>query len=245
MADPADQSNSDSLDERRFRRESEEKKRELDLREREVAAKEREAPSLWRNPLFVPLLVAAFGFSANVWVEKIRDDNTLQVERQRAQSTLILEAIRTGQNTDAACKNLVFFVHLKLIDDSSEAIADECKDAPKGAPSLPANPLGSGYGAQPFGQGPYGNGILDFRYPGFVVDADTSLPLEGARVKAEGFPPVETDARGYFPLPGSLANGTDWVVTVEKPGYETTRQTVKVGSLFSIGLHPVAVPTKK
>jgi hypothetical protein len=102
------------------------RKRELDIMEREVAAKEREVlakeedlkRSRWLNPTVIGLFAAALGLIGSVIVARVNDSNTLRVaienntatqtvESHRAQSNLVLEAIRTG-NPDAACRNLTF-----------------------------------------------------------------------------------------------------------------------------------------
>jgi hypothetical protein len=171
------------------------------------------------------------------------NENTLEVERQRAQSTLILEAIRTGGTPNAACKNLIFFVGLGLLVDGSHTIADQCKSTPKGAPALPAAapvlglPAVQGYGLQPFGQGPFG-GISSVS--GFVLDVGTGLPLAGATVTVDKNPPVQTDGGGWFPMPSSyqsLRSGTELGVTVEKDGYETMKVKLSVGGLLVIDMH--------
>ena len=118
--------------------------RELDLKEREVAAKEKEATakerevgrSRWSMPLVVGLLGTTAGLFVNVFVTSANNAASLSVERQREQSNLVLEAIKTKDPNDV-CKNLVFFVKLKLLDDPNHAITDQCKSAPKGLPSLP------------------------------------------------------------------------------------------------------------
>jgi hypothetical protein len=137
---------SESLDERKFLADTVSKQRELDLREREVAAKEREikskeeelARSRWLNPLLIGILVAAIGLISSVVVASLNNAATQKLERQRAQSTIILETIRTGTgNTDASCKNLVFMANLHLIDDPDNTIHKQCASVPEGIPSLP------------------------------------------------------------------------------------------------------------
>lgn len=171
--------------------------------------------------------------------------NTFEVERQRAQSLLILEAIKSGAGPDAVCKNLTFFVDLRLIDDSSRAISDRCKSKPKGVPALPPTPSSGGYGLQPFGESAFG-GIAGSGLPldGYASDADTGLPLPDARVTVGRAPAVKTDLLGHFPMP-HLPEGTELDVTVEKSGYETAKMRVKVGSIFNIGLHHKISPTKQ
>lgn len=246
-------SNDGSPDEQKFESEKAAKTRELDLREREVAAKEREATAArWSTPIVLGLVAAFLGFLANLVVTALNNYNTLQVERQRSQSTLLLEAIKTGGGTDAVCKNLVFFVELGLVDDTNKTIRTQCGGAPKGVPSLPAAPSGTtfglpGFGVQPFGKGSFG------ALTGYVYDADTNLPVAGAKVTVsentapviKGLKGIEergtalTDSMGFFPiLPGEFVlPGSELDVTVEKTGYQTANVKLKVDGLLTVGLH--------
>src|SRR5215472_8771518 len=75
-----------------------------------LATKEQEgAVARWSNPIVVGLFATALTLAGNIIVTRLNNTNTLALERQRAQSNLILEAIKTGGNADAACKNLTFF----------------------------------------------------------------------------------------------------------------------------------------
>jgi hypothetical protein len=124
------------------------KERELRLKELEITAKERELKtSKWLNPVGLGLLAAAFGFAGSIVVTLFNNSNTEKIERSRAQSTLILESIKTNGAPDSVCSNLTFFVKLGLLDDSSKAIAGTCPANTYGVPSLPAgtntvNPTG-------------------------------------------------------------------------------------------------------
>ncbi len=124
------------------------REREIKIKEREVAAKEQEAlakqeelrRSRWLNPTAIGLFAAALGLIGSVIVARVNNANTQQVERLQSEANLTLEAIKTGTgNTDAACKNLVFFVSLGLVHDPDLKIASQCKYAPAGPPSLPAS----------------------------------------------------------------------------------------------------------
>jgi hypothetical protein len=84
------------------------KKREIDLKDRELRLKEAELVSPnWRNPVFVGLMAAALGLLGNLVATSLQNWNTQRVERYKAQSNLILEAIKTGDQEKAA-KNLAF-----------------------------------------------------------------------------------------------------------------------------------------
>jgi hypothetical protein len=141
------------LEERKLEYETIAKQRELDLREREVAAKEREVAakekglerSRWLNPTVIAIFVAGIGLISSVVVARLNNQATQDLERSRSQSTIILEAIRTGTgNTDASCKNLVFLSNLGLIDDPRQTIHTQCASVPAGIPSLPAASPGDG-----------------------------------------------------------------------------------------------------
>ena len=215
--------NGNTLEERRFAQESAAKRRELDLREREVAVREREMASRWLSPIVLGLFATALGLAANVVIALLNNKNTLEVERRRSQSSLLLEAIKTG-STDDTCKNLVFFVELGLVNDINQTIRKECESAPKGVPSLPVAHSGLGP-----------NGVtLDWRATGYVYDADTGSPIADAKVTVPVLqgPPMQTDSTGSFTIPISrltLANGGKLEATVEKTGYQTT--TLRLNSL--------------
>lgn len=118
------------------------RKREMDLREREVAAREREIAareaeinrSPWLNPLVIGLFVAAIGFIGNAVVAALNNQNTQTVERFRARSSLVIDAIKTDQQK--ACNNLLFLVNAKLLDDTDSAIKQVCQNQPQQAPAL-------------------------------------------------------------------------------------------------------------
>jgi hypothetical protein len=145
--------NGGRLDERKFERENTAKTRELDLREREVAVKEREVSSRWGNPIVLGLFATALGLAGNVWVAHSNNTNTLEVERQRSQSSLVLEAIRTGGNADATCKNLVFFVELGLVDDTNQTSASNANLHPKACLRCPLRPREGDMGYNHLGRG--------------------------------------------------------------------------------------------
>jgi hypothetical protein len=118
--------------------ESQRKDRELNLKEREVAAKEKEVNvSRWSNPVVLGLFAAAVGLIGNVFVARVNNQNTQAIERLHTQSTLILQAIKTDENS--SCNNLIFFVKLGLIDDPNNTIRSTCPKKDYAPPSLPAS----------------------------------------------------------------------------------------------------------
>jgi hypothetical protein len=200
------------------------RERELQLREREVVAKEKEvSKSRWSHPLILALLAAAAGLIGNVVVAIVNNDNTQKIEHSHAQSSLILEAIKTGDNV-AACKNLNFFAKLGLLDDAKGNIASTCPgDKNNGVPTLPAGG--------------------DHRQSSFlkilVTDAG-GIPISGARVSDRDSlgngDNCETNDAGLCVLP-PLPQGDRLSIRVEKTGYKSQEVTyVWTGDVIHISL---------
>jgi hypothetical protein len=113
---------------------------EIKLKEAEVLAKERElTASKWLNPVVIGLFAAALGLVGNVVVTTINSTNTQELERFHTRSTIILEAIKTNGDTNAACKNLVFLVSLGLVADTNHTITGACPGNAQGVPSVSAD----------------------------------------------------------------------------------------------------------
>lgn len=112
------------------------KREELELKKLEVQAKQRElTTSKWLNPVAIGLFAAAIGLITNVVVSIINNQDAQQLERTREQSSLIVEATKTNGDVDAACRNLIFFEGLGLIEDENHVIAGACPGSARGAPS--------------------------------------------------------------------------------------------------------------
>jgi hypothetical protein len=249
------------LEERRFLEESAARTRELDLKERDASAREREVTaketelgrSRWLNPLVIGLFAAAVGLIGNVIVALVNDRNTQKIERIRAQSSLVLDAIRTGTgNTDAACKNLLALVGLGLLDDASHTIQQRCDTAPAGPPSLPAQGGQSGAGTA-MGA----NGLLGGAYPlvdvsGTVVD-ELGNGIAGANLSALSMTgPASQDAGGIL---GKMAttdsggafvfhglNGGIYSIFASKDGFEANSQSV---SAYFSGTNVIRIVLKR
>lgn len=89
-----------------------------ELRREDHALKLREArASNWRNPLVVAVLAAAVAATGNAVVAYLNNSNLQQVEERKGQSSLILEAIKTG-DPDKASVNLQLLLDAGLISDS-------------------------------------------------------------------------------------------------------------------------------
>jgi hypothetical protein len=88
------------------------KEREIAVKEREIAVKEKQLANRWRSPLFLAIIAGAIGLFGSLVVAFLNNQNTQSVEHFRAQSNLVLEAIKTNGDSNAVCKNLTFFVKL-------------------------------------------------------------------------------------------------------------------------------------
>jgi hypothetical protein len=213
------------------------KKRELDLREREVKAKEDEVQvkktelgrNRWTNPLVLALFGATVGLIGNIWVEHANNKWAKSTEQFKAQSSLILEAIKTG-DTDKACKNLLFFVKLRLVDDSPEGtIQHECASASQGPPSLPIGQFIDAMTVFPKIQ----------TVSGTVVDVKNDSPIASARVAIENAVTKRmesgesvTDSDGHFTLSFLKPTpGHQIAVKVEMTGYEPFRVEIPSGEI--------------
>jgi hypothetical protein len=131
---------SSSLDERKFFSDQKAKERELGLLEREVLVKERElARSRWLNPTVLGLFAAALGLLGTLIVAERNNSSSRQLENVKLQSSLIIQAISTGDAT-TACKNLLFFRKLGLLEDPRNLI-DQCASSPANTPVLPSSSI--------------------------------------------------------------------------------------------------------
>jgi hypothetical protein len=214
-----------SLEARKFAQETAARKRELDLKEREVLAKEEELKrSRWLNPTVIGLFAAALGLIGSVVVARVNNANTQEVQRLQAEANITLEAIKTGTgNTDAACKNLIFFVSLGLIRDPGGKIGTQCRGTPAGPPSLPTGQISS---AQ----------TQTFLFKGKVVDGSTKEGIVGAKVSVTPLGALVSTANDYviftnengdfaITLPLWWTTTTNFV-RVTKAGYTETTSEV-------------------
>ena len=100
-----------------------------ELRREDHALKLREVKaSNWRNPLVVAVLAAAVAATGNAVVAYLNNSNLQRVEERKGQSSLILEAIKTG-DPDKAGVNLQLLLDAGLISDSrADAIRTYLRD---------------------------------------------------------------------------------------------------------------------
>jgi hypothetical protein len=204
--------------------------RELELNSREHALDARQqtleardlasGASAWKNPLVLAIFAAAIGLIGNVVVAVANVYSNQAVEKQKLQSNLIVEGIKTTQEN--ACKNLKFFLSLKLIDDSQDGATKKvCQPNSNDIPSLP--PPGAVDSVNP--TTPSQKDLFDDVYAdvlGIVIEDRTSKPIEGVRLTTpELSSGVMTDKEGHFALPASAFLSTTHTTPLhaEKDGY--------------------------
>lgn len=144
-----------SLEAEKIRGELRLKEQELSIKREEIAIKQREIElkllehkrNIWLNPINLGVLAALIGVLGTVIAKQIEDVSNRKLEQQRIEnasllektklnSSLILEAIKTGDQEKAA-KNLAFLVEHQLIDDPDGKIRASLANKDK-IPVLPA-----------------------------------------------------------------------------------------------------------
>ena len=118
------------------------KEREQQNRDTELRLKEREqrTSAWWRSPLTVAIIAAAAAAAGNAVVAVVNGSLQRELERSKAESTRILEMIKTG-DPERAASNLEFLFQSGLISDqmlSSNIKAFLDKRQPGTGPSLPS-----------------------------------------------------------------------------------------------------------
>jgi hypothetical protein len=130
---------------------------ECDFRNREIAIKEAQqrtaeqdlairkeeaSRSRWRSPLVVAIFTAAAAALGNAIVAFVSGNEGQELESRRAESTRILEMIKTGTgNPDKAAENLRFLADVGLIEDPHRLAAIQhflSTRQPGSGPSLPS-----------------------------------------------------------------------------------------------------------
>jgi hypothetical protein len=214
------------------------KTRELDIYEREVAAKEAELSRSPWSPTAITVFIAMLALVGNLIALVVNNWNLQKVERIRSQSNITLEAIRTG-NPETACKNLLTFINLGLVDDAEKTIRHNCETSPASGPSLPVN-LGI-TSPTSFTTGQFLDAVNNV-IRGVVLDADTHQPIGDVAVSVPAASlSAQTDAKGQFvmTLPKNTMLPFGTVLNAEKPGYETLQQpeALLAGTSLTVELH--------
>jgi hypothetical protein len=148
-------------------------RKELDIKEKELELKEKELQDLgkrkiWKiDPVIVGIVAALIGFLGNVIATFLQGRSSLELERTRQganrsletdkfRSSLILEAIKTG-DPEKAARNIEFFLAAGLLEDQSGKISlylsekNKIPVLPSKSPGLSAGepverlPLGDAY----------------------------------------------------------------------------------------------------
>lgn len=123
-----------SLEERKF--DAECRFRELELQLKRDESKAQLAAQKDRSPILVPVWVGVLGLLGGILLATVQGFFTGKLEREKAQSNLILKAIETGNIQDSAT-NLRFLIRAGLLDDPSGKIVASLNE-PGGVPTLPA-----------------------------------------------------------------------------------------------------------
>ena len=123
--------------------------REFALKQADFRLREKQS-SVWRNPVFLGLLVAALSLGGNVYATWRQSQSAERHEHAREQSSLVVEAIKSN-DPKLAAKNLQFLINVGLLDDP-EGKMRTILAHPDDVPYLPAR----GYGDGGYGTGGYG-----------------------------------------------------------------------------------------
>lgn len=195
------------------------KEQEIKLKETEIKAKERELrTSRWMNPVVIGLFATALGLAVNIIVTVVNNRNTQEVEHFHTQSTLVLEAIKTNGDTNAACKNLIFFVSLGLLEDTNHTITGACPGNIQGVPSVSD-------------EGPPDSSGGHLFYPLRVQTVDDNgAPVSGVSVEADLVPSNPPLSDSSFP---GEVSGYRWLFKGT-----SSQITGKDGSCF-LGMAPL------
>lgn len=126
-----------SLDDRKFDFERDARLKEIAIRDRELSIKETEfRRSRWLNPTVIGLVAAATGLFGNLLVAFFANVNNQKIEKFKAQSNLIVQAVGTG-DAKSACRNLISFIRLGLLEDP-EGRLSKCETDLNTIPVLPS-----------------------------------------------------------------------------------------------------------
>ena len=95
---------------------------ELKLRRDEIDLKKDEmSRNLWRSPLLIGIILAFVGLIANLVVIYVQNENAKIEAKEKLESSLIIESIKTGDPKKAQ-KNLEFLIKVGFIEDPDDKI---------------------------------------------------------------------------------------------------------------------------
>lgn len=124
-----------SLEDRKFEADCRFREMELQIKRDEAGA--RLAAQKDRSPILIPIWVAVVGLVGGVLLTAVQGCFNGQLEKDKAQSNLILKAIETGNVQDSAT-NLRFLIEAGLLEDPSGKIM-ALLNKPGDVPKLPAS----------------------------------------------------------------------------------------------------------
>jgi len=158
------------LERAKLLQEKELKEKELALKEKELEFQHRQSSSArWSTPAVVAIVAGFIGYIGTL----ISSYQNRQLEREKQEGTLILEAIKTTGSADEKSRqtaaNLVFLADAGLITSINKSELDKLREKAQGAgPSLPAS------------QGPAPQGV-DFKRSS-ALTAELQSKLQSALV---------------------------------------------------------------
>ena len=118
-------------------------RRQIELKDKEIALKSKELSDLESrktfkvDPVVVGIFAALAGFLGNVFATYLQGRSSLELERTKFRSSLIIEAIKTGDPVKAA-KNIEFFIKAGFIADEAGKISAYIAERPN-VPVLPSS----------------------------------------------------------------------------------------------------------
>jgi hypothetical protein len=105
------------------------KEKELQLKQIEIESLKNKRKTFWQNmnpALLIGIIAAFITVSGNLVVTSIQGRNSLELESQKSQTSLILQAIKTGDR-QKALENLKFFIDAGFIQDENNKITSLLK----------------------------------------------------------------------------------------------------------------------
>ncbi|MGE0326954.1 MAG: hypothetical protein AB7S68_31815 [Polyangiaceae bacterium] len=138
------------LETRRFQFEQEQRRADLELRTRQLELDERRHESevelkqkelefrrthetkLWRNPLVLAIAAGIIGLVSNAVVAAVNGSMDRDLQHQKTESRMILEALRTG-DPDKAAENLQLLVDTGLVQRHGDRLQSYLKQRSQGA----------------------------------------------------------------------------------------------------------------